>query len=153
MADLLQQEKPNQNNIIELSPNIQDKIVDQVLIQAGGVGLGIVVAIVGALFIANWLGIKPAIEEWSKKQRIESDTLKSISDTLSQLMKDNQLHSNKCAEDNIKITKSIEGVDTKVTELREDFRDLRYEIRGNNRHSSSSRSSQSFNHSTPNDTY
>lgn len=144
-------EQPIQNTI-KISPSNQDKIVDQVILQGGGVGLGIILAIIGAVFLANWLEIKPAIREWANKQKVEAESLKSISDALNQLIKETQQHNARATEENAKIIQSVSNVDSKVNELREDFKELKYELRGNNRHNPSSRSTSSFNYNA-NDTY
>ncbi|MBD2199940.1 MULTISPECIES: hypothetical protein [Calothrix] len=75
------------------------------------------------------MGVKPAIQEWVNKQKIESETLKTISDTLAELLKDNQLHNNRCTEENAKIISTLGSVDNKVDGLREDIRFLARDFR------------------------
>lgn len=127
--DLNKQETTSNNPYPSISHNLQDKIIDQVLLQAGGVGLGVIISIVGALLLANWMGVKPAIQEWVNKQKVESETLKTISDTLAELLRDSQLHNNRCAEENAKIINTLGSVDNKVDGLREDIRYLTRDMR------------------------
>jgi predicted transposase YbfD/YdcC len=115
--------------VVSISPNIQDKVVDQVLLQAGGVGLGVLVTIFGIIIIANWMGIKPAIQEWINKQKVESETLRSISEALSLLTKETQQHNSRCAEDTSKIMRSVESVDIKINDIKDDLRELSREVR------------------------
>ncbi|WP_414575319.1 hypothetical protein [Anabaena sp. CCY 9402-a] len=70
-------------SVVAISPQAQDKIIDQILVQSSGVGLGIVLSVCGAVAIAYWLNLKPAIASWVEKQRVESEAIKSLSETFS----------------------------------------------------------------------
>ncbi|AFY49027.1 hypothetical protein Nos7524_3227 [Nostoc sp. PCC 7524] len=124
-----QLETPNKQTFISASPTTQDRIIDQVILQAGGVGLGIILSLIGLILLAKWLGLREAFQEWVHKQKIEAETLKSISDTLNRLNTEYESHRTQSNENTSRIIKSIENVDHKVTVLNEEFKDFRQEVR------------------------
>lgn len=67
------------NSTIIIPAEAQNKIVDQILVQSGGVGLGVILTLAGAVFIARWLGLKGAIQGWVEKQKIEAEALSELS--------------------------------------------------------------------------
>ncbi|WP_157943255.1 hypothetical protein [Nostoc sp. CENA543] len=47
--------------------------------QSGGVGLGVVLTLVGAVAIAHWLGLKPAIAGWIERQKAQTEAMETFS--------------------------------------------------------------------------
>jgi len=122
-------EVPQQNASFTISQTAQDKIIDAVLLQGGGIGFGILIATAGALFIANWLGFKQAISEWTRKQKLESESLKSISDSLSALLKETSNHNDRYRETTQTTVNSLKELDMRVVSLHEDIKEIRIDLK------------------------
>ncbi|MBD2457772.1 hypothetical protein H6G80_27350 [Nostoc sp. FACHB-87] len=87
-------ETPNQQLAVTISPEMQNKVLDQVLIQSSGVGLGIILSVIGFFALLNWLGLKEAIGGWIERQKVESEALKDLTESfrmfLAEYKRDNQ---------------------------------------------------------------
>ncbi|MBD2515198.1 hypothetical protein H6G93_09290 [Nostoc sp. FACHB-973] len=105
-----------------ISPEVDAKIVDQILLQAGGVGLGITLSIFGLVLISNWLGIKPAISEWVKRQQTESQILKTISESLTAYLKDYQQNHTSYLENNTKVISKLDDIEDSLDRLHDEVK-------------------------------
>ncbi|ALF55605.1 hypothetical protein ACX27_26630 [Nostoc piscinale CENA21] len=76
-------EELNIQKSITIPPESQQRIIDQVLIQSGGVGLGILVTFVAVFTMAYWMGLREAIIGWTDKQKVESEALRNLSTAFS----------------------------------------------------------------------
>ncbi|BBD59517.1 hypothetical protein NIES2109_23040 [Nostoc sp. HK-01] len=78
---------------VSITPEMQNRVLDQVLIQSSGVGLGIILSILGMVALAEWLGLRAALRGWIDRQKVESEALKNLSNAftlfLSEYKRDN----------------------------------------------------------------
>lgn len=122
-------EVPDKNVAISLSPSLQDKLVDSIILQAGGVGLGIILSIIGILFIFRWLGLKDAVGKWAEKQSIQGEMLKSINEGLSELIRETSLHNDRVRESNLSTSQSLKELDFKITGVQKTLDGVHADIR------------------------
>jgi hypothetical protein len=101
---------PNNTPQILINPNIQERIIEQVLLQSGGVGLGFILAFLGALAVGKWFGVGTVFNSWMEKLESGTDSLKELARALTGIteeLKDNHL---KYLEDHEDILKDIAEV-------------------------------------------
>jgi hypothetical protein len=83
-----------QETQLSINPNIQDKVIEQVLLQSGGVSLGVILSIVGAIGVAKWMGIGSLFAKWMERVDSGTESLKALADALTRItgdLKDNHL--------------------------------------------------------------
>ncbi|BAY23729.1 hypothetical protein NIES2100_35210 [Calothrix sp. NIES-2100] len=114
---------------ISISPQQQDKIIDAFLLQGGGIGLGVLLAIAGTIFVANWLGLKDAVGEWSKRQAVESQMLQSISESLKTLLRETTSHNDDCREKSQATQQSLRDLDYKVVSVQKGVEGIHEELK------------------------
>jgi len=68
------------------SKNVQDRIIDEILIQSGGVGLGIVFSIITSLFVLKWSGVYSFFGAWLKKEENEAEAIRALVISLQSLV-------------------------------------------------------------------
>lgn len=122
-------EVPQKNVAISLSPSLQDKLVDSIILQAGGVGLGIVLSIIGVLFIFRWLGLKDAVSKWAEKQSIQGEMLKSINDGLATLIRETTEHNDRMRESTLSTSQSLKELDFKITGVQKSLDGIHTDIK------------------------
>jgi hypothetical protein len=77
-----------QETQLSINPNIQDKVIEQVLLQSGGVSLGVILSIVGAIGVAKWMGIGSLFAKWMERVDSGTESLKALADALTRITGD-----------------------------------------------------------------
>ncbi|MBD2168049.1 hypothetical protein H6G04_27060 [Calothrix membranacea FACHB-236] len=140
-----QVDNPYSNAILEVSPKTgslsltpeqQNKIIDTVILQSGGIGLGIILSIIGILLIFKWLGVRDALIEWAKKQSVQSemlksagDSLESISENLTMLTRQSNEHNDRMREANLNTNQKLTELDFKVTNVQRGVDEIQSDIK------------------------
>ncbi|QSV70063.1 MAG: hypothetical protein HEQ20_03915 [Aphanizomenon flos-aquae KM1D3_PB] len=106
---------------ISISPNVQDKVVEHILLQSGGVGLGLILALIGSVFIFKWLGIPEFIKRWMDKLDSEAESLRSLANAVNSLAEDSKDNHNKYVTDHQHILSA-------VSEVKEEVRDIKRKL-------------------------
>lgn len=73
---------------ISVNQNLQDKIVNQILIQSSGIGLGIIISMISAVLMFKWLGADNALGRLLDKIDKGVDSLNNLSIGISQVSRD-----------------------------------------------------------------
>ncbi len=94
---------PKQVNYINVSPDTESKIVDQILTQSAGVGLGIIATLLSLVVLARWLGLNNLIIKWVEKLESDSQSFRSLANSVQNMSVDSKTHHNKYVEDHNKI--------------------------------------------------
>ncbi|MFN6531025.1 hypothetical protein [Nostoc sp. ChiSLP03a] len=108
-------------NYINLNPDTQSKIVDQILAQSMGVGLGIIVTLLSLVVLARWLGLNALITKWMEKLESDSQSFRSLANSVQNMSVDSKTHHNKYVEDHTKIIEE-------VREVREITKEILYKV-------------------------
>lgn len=106
---------------ISINPNLQDKIVEHILLQSGGVGLGFILALIGSVFIFKWLGIPEFINRWMDKLDSETESLRTLANAVNSLAEDSKDNHNKYVTDHQHILSA-------VSEVKEEVRDIKRKL-------------------------
>ncbi|MCW5317949.1 hypothetical protein GTQ43_30525 [Nostoc sp. KVJ3] len=114
-------ETPKQINYINLNPDTQSKIVDQVLTNASGIGLGIIITLLGLIVVARWLGLNALIAKWMEKLESDSQSFRTLANSLQNMSVDSKVQHNKYVEDHSKIIDEIR-------EVREISKEILYKV-------------------------
>ncbi len=101
---------PKQVNYINLSADTESKIVDQILTQSAGVGLGIIVTLLSLVVLARWLGLNTLITKWVEKLESDSQSFRSLANSVQNMSVDSKTHHNKYVEDHSKIIEEVRDV-------------------------------------------
>lgn len=71
--------------VINVSPEFQERVLEQMLLQSGGISVGVLLAMVGAIALAKYLGVGKLIAGLVDRVEKGTDSLKEVSQGLSQL--------------------------------------------------------------------
>ncbi|MEA5603723.1 hypothetical protein [Nostoc sp. UHCC 0252] len=112
---------PKQVNYISVSPDTESKIVDQILTNASGVGLGIILTLLSLVVLARWLGLNALITKWMEKLESDSQSFRSLANSVQNMSIDSKTHHNKYVEDHTKIVEE-------VREVREITKEILYKV-------------------------
>ncbi|KOP22819.1 hypothetical protein AMR41_29430 [Hapalosiphon sp. MRB220] len=75
--------------------SIPDKVVDQVLLQSGGVGLGVLISIFGTIILLKWLGAGTIIKNILDKLERAIDSATSLASSVEKLADESKEARNK----------------------------------------------------------
>ena len=112
---------PKQVNYINVSPDTESKIVDQILTQSAGVGLGMILTLLSIVVLARWLGLNNLIAKWMEKLEADSQSFRSLANSVQNMSVDSKTHHNKYVEDHNKIVEE-------VREVREITKEILYKV-------------------------
>ncbi|MEA5625330.1 hypothetical protein [Nostoc sp. UHCC 0251] len=112
---------PKQVNYINVSPDTQSKIVDQILTQSAGVGLGMLLTILGLVLLARWMGVNNLILTWIKKLEGDAESFRSLANSVQSMSMDSKTYHNTYVNDHTKIIEE-------VREVREITREILYKV-------------------------
>jgi hypothetical protein len=72
-------------SVINVSPEFQEQLIEQVILQSGGISVGVLLAMVGAIALAKYLGVGKLIAGLVDRVEKGTDSLKEVSQGLSRL--------------------------------------------------------------------
>jgi hypothetical protein len=96
--------------IVQPSQTSQDLLIEAVVKNATGVGLGVILCVVGAVLAAKWLGLPEALQTFLNIQKSTSESISKLAEAVEGLIRDHE--------------KSIED----IKELKEDVRDIKDDV-------------------------
>ncbi|MDZ8259442.1 hypothetical protein [Nostoc sp. ChiQUE01b] len=99
-----------QINYINLTPDTQSKIVDQVLTNASGVGLGMILTILGLLLLARWMGINNLIMKWVEKLESDAESFRTLANSVQNMSGDTKTNHSTYVADHNKIIDQVREV-------------------------------------------
>ncbi|WP_323294441.1 hypothetical protein [Dolichospermum sp. UHCC 0684] len=76
---------PSVKSVINVSPEFQEQLLEQVLLQSGGISVGVILSFCGAIFLAKYLGVGKLIAGLVDRVEKGTDSLKEVSQGLSRL--------------------------------------------------------------------
>ncbi|NEU81911.1 hypothetical protein [Nostoc sp. UIC 10630] len=97
-------------NYINLSPNTESKIVDQILTNASGVGLGMILTILGLLLLARWMGINNLIIKWVEKLESDTESFRTLANSVQNMSSDTKANHNTYVNEHSKILEEVRDV-------------------------------------------
>lgn len=97
-------------SLISISPNIPDQVVEQLLLQSGGISLGVIISILGAVGMAKWMGLGTLFSKWMDRVDSGTESLKSLADALTRITGDLKDNHSKYLEDHEDILKELAEV-------------------------------------------
>ena len=104
-----------------INPNLQDKLVEHILVQSGGVGLGVILSLIGSVFIVKWLNIPEFINRWMDKLDNETESLRTLANALNSLAEDSKENHNRYVTYHQQILCA-------VSEVKEEVRDVKRKL-------------------------
>ena len=81
---------PAPKTVISVKPSIQERLVDQVIIQSSGIGLGLILSLFGLYFVANWLGLHQLTAKFMSKLDSDSESLRTLANAVSNMSSDSK---------------------------------------------------------------
>ncbi|MBW4421177.1 MAG: hypothetical protein KME13_18410 [Myxacorys californica WJT36-NPBG1] len=99
---------------IAVQADTQAKVIDAVLQNTAGVGLGVILCTLGLVVVANWLGIKDVFKSFIKSQSENADSMKKLASGVEDLVRT----SNHNREDIDRLTKKVDGINDTVQEIK-----------------------------------
>ncbi|MEH1863256.1 MAG: hypothetical protein V7L21_35810 [Nostoc sp.] len=112
---------PKQINYINLTPDTESKIVDQILTQSAGVGLGIIVTLLSLVLLARWIGINKLIVKWVEKLESDTESFRTLANSVQNMSTDSKANHNTYVADHTKII-------DEVREVREITKEILYKV-------------------------
>ncbi|MEH1957650.1 hypothetical protein [Nostoc sp.] len=101
---------PKQINYINLSPDSESKIVDQILTQSAGVGLGIIVTLLSLVLLAKWIGINKLIIKWVEKLESDTESFRTLANSVQNMTNDSKANHSTYVADHTKIIDEVRVV-------------------------------------------
>ncbi len=95
---------------IKINQDTESKIVDQILTNASGVGLGIMVTLLSLVFLAKWLGINNLIVKWVEKLESDSESFRSLANSVQSMSNDTKNYHGTYVADHTKIIEEVREV-------------------------------------------
>ncbi|MEH1803211.1 MAG: hypothetical protein V7L13_29425 [Nostoc sp.] len=103
-------EAPTAKTYIKINPDTESKIVDQILVQAGGVGLGILLTMVGIIFLLKWLGINQLVVKWMGKLESDAESLRVLANSVQNITSDSKINHSTYTTEHSKILDEVREV-------------------------------------------
>ncbi|MBD2694425.1 hypothetical protein [Anabaena catenula] len=115
---------PPVQSVISVSPQFQERLLEQMLLQSGGISIGIIMAMVGSVVLAKYLGVGELIAGAVDRVEKGTESLKEVSKGLSELVCDiSEAHrANSISHENI--INKVETVIEKLQETKELVKDV-----------------------------
>ncbi|UKO99348.1 hypothetical protein [Nostoc sp. UHCC 0870] len=101
---------------INISPNVQDRVVEQILIQSGGIGLGILISLISSVLMAKWLGLGTFIVKFLERIDKSTESLTSLATSIHQVSKELDLNHDKYVKDHKDILDKVGEVKSLIKE-------------------------------------
>jgi hypothetical protein len=76
---------PPVHSVISVPPQFQERLLEQMLLQSGGISVGVLLAMVGAIALAKYLGVGKLIAGAADRVEKGTESLKEVSQGLSRL--------------------------------------------------------------------
>jgi len=96
--------------VINVTPTAQDKIIDQVIVQSGGVGLGIFISLIAFVLTIRYLGAGTLISKFMDNLEKGADSLKSLTTSIDEVTKELDINHQKYVADHKDIIDKIAEV-------------------------------------------
>jgi hypothetical protein len=97
-------------NYINLNPDTQSKIVDQILTNASGIGLGIIITFLGLIVIARWMGVNNLIVKWAEKLESDTESFRTLANSVQNMTNDSKANHSTYVADHNKIVEEVREV-------------------------------------------
>ncbi|WP_146110948.1 hypothetical protein [Nostoc sp. 'Peltigera membranacea cyanobiont' N6] len=97
-------------NYINLNPDTQSKIVDQILTQSAGVGLGIIVTLLSLVLLAKWIGVNNLIIKWVEKLESDTESFRTLANSVQNMSGDTKANHNTYVNEHSKIIDEVREV-------------------------------------------
>lgn len=101
---------PKHINYINLNPDTQSKIVDQVIANTSGVALGMLLTVLGLLLLAKWMGINNLIIKWVEKLESDTESFRTLANSVQDMSSDSKTNHNTYVADHNKIIDEVREV-------------------------------------------
>ncbi|MGV0103957.1 hypothetical protein NSTCB13_02600 [Nostoc sp. DSM 114160] len=103
-------EAPTAKTYIKINPDTESKIVDQILTQSLGVGLGMVLTILGLVLLAKWMGVNKLIVKWVEKLESDAESFRSLANSVQNMSGDTKANHGTYVADHNKIIDEVREV-------------------------------------------
>jgi hypothetical protein len=110
-------EQQTQYQYIKLTPDTQAKIVDQILVQSGGVGLGIIATFLTFIILAKWMGVNKLISKWVEKLESDAKSFSSLANSVKDMIEETKSYHATYVANHTKIIDTVKEVKEIVKEL------------------------------------
>ncbi|MEH1966769.1 hypothetical protein [Nostoc sp.] len=114
-------ETPAAKTYIKINQDTEGKIVDQILTNASGVGLGMILTILGLLLLAKWIGVNNLIVKWVEKLESDAESFKVLANSVQNMASDSKTYHGTYVADHTKIIEE-------VREVREITKEILYKV-------------------------
>ncbi|MBD2449415.1 hypothetical protein H6G76_20070 [Nostoc sp. FACHB-152] len=101
---------PAEPSVLSVPSRVQEKIIEQVLIQSGGVGLGVLLSLIGAIYFAKILGVGNFISKCLEQVDSGTQSLKALTEVLNKITEDLKDNHTKYIQDHEDILEEISEV-------------------------------------------
>lgn len=95
---------------ITIPASVQDKLIEQLLIQSGGVSLGVILTLAGSIYLAKVLGVGNFITKCIEQVESGTQSLKALTEVLNRITGDLKDNHTKYLEDHEDILEEIAEV-------------------------------------------
>ncbi len=103
-------EAPTAKTYIKINQDTEGKIVDQILTQSAGVGLGMLLTILGLVLLARWMGVNNLISTWIKKLEGDAESFRSLANSVQSMSGDTKANHNTYVNEHSKIIEEVREV-------------------------------------------
>lgn len=110
---------------INISPSVQDRVLDQILVQSSGVGLGIFISLISFVLLVRWLGAGTFINRFMENIEKGTQSLNNLTSSIGDVSKELDINHQKYVADHQAIIEKIAEVKHLI---REDVIDALKEI-------------------------
>lgn len=121
---------------------LEDKVIEAVLGNTAGVGLGMIITVAGVIAVAKWLGIREMIQSWIHKEKQEAESLATLTENLaalsrssstaeqtqSEILNQGRELSNQVEEGVNGLMKDIEEVQTALNNVKQDVTQIKEDV-------------------------
>jgi hypothetical protein len=115
---------PPVHSVISVPPQFQERLLEQMLLQSGGISVGVLLAMVGAIALAKYLGVGKLIAGAADRVEKGTESLKEVSRGLSELVCDISEANRVNAVSHENIITKVETVLEKLQETKELVKDV-----------------------------
>lgn len=115
MVSQINPQSPNKT-LINITPSMQDKVVDHVLIQSGGIGFGIFVSLIAFVVTIKFLGAGRLFDRFMDSIQKGADSLNNLTGSINDVSKELDINHQKYVNDHQVIMEKIEQVKTIIKE-------------------------------------